>query len=209
MPLVKKKVPAIAVKKIPITQKFPPMSDGMRKLCLPIAQVKPWDKNPRKNDKSAVKLAKLIEQHGWRKPIIIDQNGIIRAGNTAFKAAKILGLTHIPVLREHFSSEAAAIAFGIADNKASEEAAWDDDILRELLSANEVLQDRKVLGFSEGDFSEVMQQEKVADEVDPENYSDAFCVKIDGVLPEDSSALVQLINDAISTGGYEYEARAY
>ena len=110
----------------------------LKKFCVPISQVSLLENNPRINDKAAEKLAILIKENGFRKPIVIDQDGKVRAGNTAYKAARILGLKFIPAAESDFTSEGAAMRFVISDNKASEFSYWDKDLLKELLENEEL-----------------------------------------------------------------------
>jgi len=122
----------------------------LRKLCVPIDSVKLWKDNPRKNDGAAKKLAELIVRNGFRVPIVVDQAGIIRAGNTRFKAAKLLGMASIPVIRQTFISEVAATAFALSDNKASEFSQWDDDVLERLMKTEGITFEET--GFDKQDF---------------------------------------------------------
>ena len=106
----------------------------------PIEKLKIWEQNPRKNDKSAGKLVDVIQEYGFINPIIIDQNGIIRAGHTRLKAANHLHQKTVPVLIHNFKDEVQAVGYSIADNKSAEWAEWDFDglkiILAELSEAN-------------------------------------------------------------------------
>ena len=86
----------------------------------PIEKLKVWEMNPRKNDEASEKLSGMIQEYGFINPIIIDQNGVIRAGHTRLKAAKKLDKKTVPVLIHNFENEAQAIGFAIADNKSSE-----------------------------------------------------------------------------------------
>ena len=74
---------------------------------------------------------------------------VIYKGNTTWKALKKLGVDTIKVQFEDFPSEASATAYGIADNKSSEFSEWDDDILMDLLSAEEIGALKSDLGFTE------------------------------------------------------------
>ena len=47
---------------------------------LSIESVRPYEKNPRKNDKAVDGVAESIKQ-----PIVIDKNGVIVAGHTRYK----------------------------------------------------------------------------------------------------------------------------
>src|SRR3990167_2544378 len=88
--------------------------------------LKPWTKNPRKNDEASDFLASLIDTHGFINPIIASPDGTIRAGHTRFKAAKKLGLKTVPVIYIPFKNEEVAQAYSLADNKSAEWAKWDD-----------------------------------------------------------------------------------
>jgi len=99
----------------------------------PIEKLKVWENNPRKNDKSAYKLINVIKEYGFINPIVIDQNGVIRAGHTRLKAANRLGQKTVPVIIYDFKTEAQAIGYSIADNKSSEWADWDFDELKDVL----------------------------------------------------------------------------
>ena len=47
-----------------------------------LTELKPYGKNPRKNDEAAKAVAKSIEQCGYVAPIIVDENMEILAGHT-------------------------------------------------------------------------------------------------------------------------------
>jgi ParB-like nuclease domain len=114
-----------------------------------IDSVRQWKDNPRENDDAAPKLAELLKIHGQVTPIVCwTKNRTIYKGNTTWKAAKILGWKTIRVLWVNFTSDAAATAYAIADNKSSEFAQWDEEILQKLLNVEDVQQMRSS-GFSE------------------------------------------------------------
>ncbi len=101
---------------------------------VPIERLREWDENPRRNDAAAQRLAELIREHGFKDPIICSEDGVIRAGHTRLKAAKILGMREVPVIYVRFPDERTAQQYSIANNKASEWAEWDEAALKELLS---------------------------------------------------------------------------
>jgi site-specific DNA-methyltransferase (adenine-specific) len=100
------------------------------------ATLRPWPKNPRKNDGEPVaKVAESIKRFGFAAPIVarLETREII-AGHTRWKAATQLGLTEVPVrfldLDEH---EAHLLA--LADNRLGELAEWDTPELHALLES--------------------------------------------------------------------------
>jgi len=100
-----------------------------------IEKLKLWEKNPRFNDEAAERLAKVLKKHGFIDPVIIDENNIVRAGNTRVKAAKLAGIKSVPALIVNFKNEQAAEAYSIANNKANEWAQWDYLGLKEIIDS--------------------------------------------------------------------------
>lgn len=96
-----------------------------------ITDIKPYEKNPRKNDKAVDKVAKSIEQYGFQQPIVVDKDMVIIVGHTRYKAAKKLGLADVPVVIADTLTDKEAQAYRIADNKTGEYADWDMDVLVE------------------------------------------------------------------------------
>ena len=65
---------------------------------LPVDEVRPYGKNPRKNE-NAVKYVKAsIEKFGFKVPIVIDKNRVIVCGHTRLLAAKSLGMSEVPCI---------------------------------------------------------------------------------------------------------------
>lgn len=92
-----------------------------------------WKQNPRDNEGASVKLAGLIEAHGYRVPIIASYpDKVIRAGHTRLKALELKGVKKVTVLFQKFDSESQARAFSIADNRSNEWASWNLDKLKEI-----------------------------------------------------------------------------
>lgn len=129
----------------------------LEKFCVSLKKISLLEKNPRINDKAAEKLAVLIKENGFRKPIVIDQNGKVRAGNTAYKAARLLGMKFIPAAESDFAGEVEAMRYVVSDNKASEYSYWDNDLLKELVESQK-LDDKeniKGLGLTDNDLQKL------------------------------------------------------
>lgn len=97
-------------------------------------EIKPYEKNPRKNDEAVKYVAESIKRFGFKVPIVIDKNGIIVAGHTRYKAAKKLKLADVPCIIADDLSDDEIKAFRLADNKVAEKAEWDLDLLAEELT---------------------------------------------------------------------------
>ena len=98
-----------------------------------IGEIKPYEKNPRKNDNAVDAVASSISQFGFKNPIVIDGNNVIICGHTRYKAAKKLGLDVVPCVIADDLTDEQIKAYRLADNKVAELAEWDIDLLEEEL----------------------------------------------------------------------------
>jgi DNA modification methylase len=96
---------------------------------LPLGQIIPYARNPRRNEKAIATVAASIAEFGWRQPIVVDEAMVVLAGHTRLAAAQQLGLETAPVHIAKGLSEAQARAFRIMDNRSGENAEWDNDLL--------------------------------------------------------------------------------
>ena len=114
----------------------------------PIDDVRPYPRNPRRNDTAVAAVARSLEAFGWRQPVVVDPDGVVVVGHTRLKAAKQLGWTEVPVHVAHDLSPAQARAYRIADNQTATIADWDDDLLTaEITGLREMDVDLALLGF--------------------------------------------------------------
>lgn len=111
-----------------------------------IKDIHPYEKNPRRNDDAVQYVAESIRQFGFKVPIVLDSNNIVVAGHTRLKAAKNLGLKEVPCIIADDLTDEQIKAFRLADNKVSEAAEWDYDLLD--LELDDLLDfDMTVFGF--------------------------------------------------------------
>ena len=108
-------------------------------VMVPVAALKAWAGNPRKNDPAVDEVAASIKRFGFGSPIIARQeNGEVICGHTRLKAAIRLKLASVPVRYLDLSAEEAH-AYALADNKLGEIATWDQvplaDAFRDLEKA--------------------------------------------------------------------------
>ncbi len=122
-----------------------------------IKDIRPYEKNPRKNNSAVPYVAESIKQFGFKVPIIIDKNNVIVAGHTRYKAAKKLGINTVPVIIADDLTNEQIKAFRLADNKVAEQAEWDIDLLNEELE--------EIFDIDMTDFGfEVLEEEKEVEE---------------------------------------------
>jgi site-specific DNA-methyltransferase (adenine-specific) len=133
-----------------------------------VSRLSPWEQNPRVNEHAVKAVARSVASFGFNVPILCDQDLTIIAGHTRWKAAKILGLATVPVIRLTMS-DSQRKAFAVADNKTAELADWDFPKLREVL---EELRTEDVsladLGFSDEELRHLLAAETKDEDELPE-----------------------------------------
>ena len=166
-------------------------------------EIKPYFKNPRKNDKTVEMLVKVIPQVGFNVPILIDQNGVIVKGHARYKAAFKLGLEEVPCVVTNATEDQIKLD-RITDNKISELSEWLDeglaheidsldldftDILKDLDLKNDVIESE----FSEVELEEMeINEPDITDEQKQKIYEEMLLKK-----QEETNALLEKkINDA-------------
>lgn len=155
-----------------------------------IGSIKPYETNPRDNKKSVDKVVDSIKQYGWRVPIVVDENSVILAGHTRYKAAQILGLDSVPVHMADNLTDEQKTAFRIMDNKAQDFSEWDKDLLTvELKKLADLDFDMAMTGFS-FDEIEKLTQDLLDFEEPQEIITDQEFEKLDDI----QSSNVRMVN---------------
>lgn len=117
----------------------------------------PYDKNPRRNDEAAVKVAESIKQFGFKIPLVVDRNNVVVCGHTRLKAAKRLKLKTVPCILADDLSEDQIKAFRLVDNRTAEIAEWDFALLEEELADVQ-------LDMTAFDFDDLLAEEEAGSE---------------------------------------------
>jgi len=131
--------------------------------------------NSRKHDERNLQaIRESLEAFGQQKPIVIDQQGKVVAGNGTLEAARQLGWETIQAVVTQLDGPTQT-AFAIADNRTAELAAWDDDQLAQSLVAleNDESIDAAITGFDSKEIDKMVEamaggNEVIEDEI-PEN----------------------------------------
>ncbi|MDR9817657.1 MAG: DNA modification methylase [Candidatus Methanoculleus thermohydrogenotrophicum] len=140
-------------------------------LDVPISDLIPYERNPRKNDKAVKKVAASLERFGLVKnSVVVDEDMVLITGHTTLKAMQSLGWTACPAVTQVYGlTEEEKRAYRIADNKLGELAEWDLDLLAgELASLDEVGFDVELTGFDTDALAELVPPEKL--EVTEDDY---------------------------------------
>jgi DNA modification methylase len=126
---------------------------------VPVGEVKPNPKNPNHHPEEQIELlAKIIKAQGWRKPITVStRSGLIVSGHGRLMAAKLAGVSHVPVDFQHYESEDAELADLLADNRLAELSEINDKMLAEIFS-NIEMESPELTGYTQEDIEFIMGQ---------------------------------------------------
>lgn len=134
---------------------------------VPIADVLPYVRNPRKNTDAVAKVAASIREFGFRQPIVCDERMVVIAGHTRLLAAQSLGLKTVPVHIATGLSKAQIAAYRIADNRTGQEAEWDNDMLAvELAALADQKFDLSLTGFNPDELDALLNPPGILDGAD-------------------------------------------
>jgi DNA modification methylase len=133
--------------------------------------------NPRTHSAKQIRqIAESIVEFGWTVPVLIDRNSRVIAGHGRLAAAILLGIEQIPTICLDQLTEDQTRAYIIADNKLSENAGWNPQLLAtelQFLSKVDVDFDLTVTGFETAEIDlliqgcDSMRANDVDDEVPP------------------------------------------
>lgn len=150
-----------------------------------IADLTPYERNPRQNADAVDYVANSIQEFGFRVPIVIDKDNVIVCGHTRFLAAKKLNLETVPCIKVDDLTDEQIRAYRMADNKVAEFSQWDYELLGEELDA--LLDfDMSAFGFFDDDETEELLEEEVKPEVE-----------FTEVLEEENNYIVLFFNNEI------------
>lgn len=128
-----------------------------------LAEITPYENNPRFNDEAVDAVAASIQEFGFKVPIVLDSEGVIVAGHTRWKAALKLQLETVPCVVADDLSPEQIKAFRLADNKVAELAYWNEEALaKELEGIADI--DMSAFGFGE-------EESDLGDEMEDDTYT--------------------------------------
>lgn len=118
-----------------------------------LADLVPYENNPRRNEKAVEAVKNSIKQFGFKNPIIVDENNVIISGHTRRLAAMELGIETVPVVVAADLTEEQVRAFRLADNRVASFSYWDEAKLKD-----------EIAGISEIDLSDFgFKKDKIED----------------------------------------------
>lgn len=144
------------------------MGKEMQYYLADINDLIPYIRNARTHSESQIaQIAASIKEFGFLSPILIAEDNTILAGHGRLAAARKLGLTKVPCVKESHLTETQRRAYIIADNKLSLNAGWDEDILAiELSELQGADFDLDLLGFDESELASIFEDDKEVEDDD-------------------------------------------
>lgn len=156
-----------------------------------VDDLKPYENNPRFNDDAVEYVKNSISEFGFKVPMVIDKDNVIVAGHTRYKASLELGLEEVPCIVADDLTEEQIKAFRLADNKVSEKADWNLDLLE--MELEDLDLDMSGFGFDELDKA----TEDITDEVAPPsfNYKEQYGVIVMCKSEEDQEKIYNRLTE--------------
>jgi DNA modification methylase len=150
----------------------------------PLSELKPSARNARTHSKKQInQVADSIRVFRFVNPILVDGGNEIVAGHGRYAAAKLLGMSTVPVIcLDHLTPDEIR-AYRIADNRLAELAGWDDDLLKlELGQLLDINFEVELTGFDTPHVEFLLSDEHAVQKADP----------ADEVAPVTEQAVTQL-----------------
>lgn len=153
--------------------------DGTVKAWYRIAELLLDASNARQHgERDLTAIADSVEQFEQQKPVVIDADGIVRAGNGTCQALLRKGVEFVWGVRSPLRGE-KAVAYALADNRTAELSTWDYQTVAENLKwLEEHEQDITRLGWADYELDPLLNAEwkppKIEDEFEGESIPEAL-----------------------------------
>lgn len=160
-------------KKRPAAKASPAMTwsgpDALRKLLVPIADLVPDPKNPRRHgDRNLETIRESVGKFGQLRTITVRKQGnVVVAGNGLLEVLKGLGWSHVAAAVVSLTDQQAR-AFAIADNRSAELAEWDLEQLSTTVLDQELKDFTGAMGFTAGEIDDLLADPEGDDDDDDE-----------------------------------------
>lgn len=111
-------------------QPFDHLGRNLQVQYIKCSDLKPYQNNARiHSPKQIEQISQSMKEFGWTNPILVDQDNNIIAGHGRLEAARSLDIKAVPIICLDHLTEVQRKAYILADNKLTENAGWDNDIL--------------------------------------------------------------------------------
>lgn len=181
-----------------------PIADGIPVHCaydkiVDVVELVPNPRNPNKHgDEQTKVLSRIIKHQGWRAPIVVSKlSGYIVAGHGRLQAAKLLGVSEVPVNYQHFDTSADEDAHLLADNRIAELAELDLEEVAAIMADIKDDIDLSLTGFDDDEFNALLEGDyaSVDPDYEPKNK--------DGSVDNEKGSLISLLNVVVADPKHE------
>lgn len=126
-----------------------------------LSKLTPHPKNTKIHDDAQIEeLSNSLNQFGWTKAIVVDENFVILAGHGMYYAAQKNKEQKAPVNRLTHLSDREKRLYIIADNKLAEKSKWDLPVLVEEFNALVELEAPvHIIGFNEQEMDALLKND--------------------------------------------------
>lgn len=130
------------------------------------------------SDRNLETIQKSLTQFGQRKPIVVWKDTVI-AGNGTLRAALALGWTDIEITRvpDDWTKDQIT-AYAVADNRTSDLASWDEEVLLDILADLNGFDLLAASGFTDQEIDDLraIVEEAEPDVTHPTNVTDSLTI---------------------------------
>jgi len=154
-----------------------------------------------------------LKVNGIQSPIVIDDDNVVLKGNGTVLAARGGGIEKLPCVRSDLSGAEARL-YAIADNRTSELAEWNRDILSKTLQSlrDDESVEHLISGFDDDEISRLVGSWAEDDGIlvsgkYDESEHETYMVRVKGVSHEDRDDVFDKVEAAIAgvSGWYKVE----
>lgn len=130
--------------------------ESMAALRVPVGSLEPYFRNPRRGD--VPEIVRSLRRLGQYRPVVVNTGSLtgrvneVLAGNHTLEAARTLGWEEIAATFVDVDDDTAARIVAI-DNRSSDLASYDEEVLAELLAS---VSDLEGTGYSAQDLTELL-----------------------------------------------------
>lgn len=130
------------------------------------------------SDRNLETIQKSLTEFGQRKPIVVWKDTVI-AGNGTLRAAMALGWTDIEITRvpDDWNKDQIT-AYAVADNRTSDLASWDEEVLLDILADLNGYDLLAASGFTDEEIDDLraIVEEAEPDVTHPTNVTDSLTI---------------------------------
>lgn len=162
-------------------------------------QITPYENNAKNHPPEQIeKIARSIEEFGFRTPVVVDSNGVLIQGHGRYQAAIKLKLETIPVIIADDLSDEKVKALRLADNAVSE-SSYDPIALHDELRSLESFLDFGFAGYSEDELDDIFADKSIFDkeEAEEEKKNEKTIPKMERMLNEHNDYVVFVFRSSL------------